>query len=89
MDINNTNQPADIYFDNDTSVVSDFTESECDLTPVICDEMLTSLPLKLMPPRKAYRDDCVHHKMYTIQFNVIYFNCDFSKLIFQKEGSRT
>jgi hypothetical protein len=49
MDIDNTNQPAAIDSDDYTSVVSDFIESECDLTPALCDELLGSLPLKLMP----------------------------------------
>jgi hypothetical protein len=39
---------------------------------VIChlhsDKLLENLPLKLIPPRKAYRDDCVHHKMYTEKY---------------------
>jgi hypothetical protein len=63
IDRDNSNQPVAIDFD-DSSVVSDFTESGCDLTPALCDKLLESLPLKIMPPRKAYRDDCVHHKMY-------------------------
>lgn len=67
IDRDNSNQPVAIDFD-DSSVVSDFTESGCDLTPALCDKLLESLPLKLMPPRKAYRDDCVHHKMYTDKY---------------------
>jgi hypothetical protein len=66
-DIDNINQRVAIYFD-DSYVVLNFTESECDLRPALCDKLLESLPLKLMPPRKAYRDDYVHHKMYTQKY---------------------
>jgi hypothetical protein len=67
IDRDNSNQPVAINFD-DSSVVSDFTDSGCDLTPALCDKLLEILPLKLMPPRKAYREDCVHHKMYTDKY---------------------
>jgi hypothetical protein len=45
-------------------VTSDITVVDCEVTTAVYDKFLQRLPLKLMPPRKSYRKDCIHHKQF-------------------------
>jgi hypothetical protein len=63
------NQPcedAGLLDDVELSVVSavTYTGFGCEATPACCDSMLERMSLKLMPLRKAYRVDCIHHKLF-------------------------
>jgi hypothetical protein len=63
------NQPCkDVVLldDDELSAVSAVTDSGfgCEATPACCDSLLERMPLKLMPLRKAYRADCIHHKRF-------------------------
>jgi hypothetical protein len=58
-------QPCeDIGFidDDELSAVSSvtYTRFGCEDTPVCYDILVECMPLKIMPLRKAYHDDCIH-----------------------------
>jgi hypothetical protein len=36
----------------------------CEATPACCDSLLERMPIKLIPLRKAYHADCIHHKLF-------------------------
>jgi hypothetical protein len=52
--------------DDELSAVSAVTDAwlGCEATPACCDSLLERMPLKRMPLRKAYRADCIHHKLF-------------------------
>jgi hypothetical protein len=60
-----TNQPDAFESTSDvSSVMSDIAVADCEVTPAECNKLLKRLPLKLMPPHKSYRKDCIHHNKY-------------------------
>jgi hypothetical protein len=52
--------------DDELSAVSAVTYAGfgCEATQACCDSLLKGMPLKLMPLRKAYHADCIHHKLF-------------------------
>jgi hypothetical protein len=55
--------------DNELSTVSAVTNTGfgCEATTSCCTRLLERMPIKHMPFRKAYRTDCIHHKLFVTE----------------------